>query len=209
MALTIKTRFRIQTHAYIAATYLPALIAGIRSLSPSIVFDLQSITSTSDEHMEKGDTDLIVGAGLKANQQFRQAVFAEDQLCCLVDNRHLELEEWTPANVFNYAHIKMTLLEDHNDPVTIYILRNDLAERQVGLYTETLHMQPSFLADTNLIAFIPLMLARQAAKTNSNLRIMSCPFELPALQVKAIWHKRSENDAIHSWIRSRLLQADE
>lgn len=203
---TIDTHFRIQTHAYIAAIYLPALISRIRRYSPAIVFDLQSINSNYPEQLNKDQSDLIIGAGLSASQEFKQARFAEDTLCCLVDKRHPALQEWTPANIFSYPHIKLTLLEDHNDPVTQYCLNNGFAKRQIGLYTETLHMQVSFLADTDLIAFIPLLLAQQAAK-NQNLKIMTCPFELPALKINGIWHSRHENDAAHTWIRSELLKA--
>jgi DNA-binding transcriptional LysR family regulator len=203
---TIDTHFRIQTHAYIAAIYLPALISRIRRYSPGIVFDLQSITSTYSEQLNKDQSDLIIGAGFSASQQFKQARFAEDTLCCLVDKRHPALREWTPANIFNYPHIKLTLLEDRDDPVTQYCLNNGHGKRQIGLYTETLHMQVSFLAGTNLIAFVPMLLAQQAAKIHK-LKIMTCPFELPALNINGIWHSRHENDTAHTWIRSELLKA--
>jgi len=202
---TISTRFRIQTHGYIAATYLPPLIERIRRIAPGIIFDLQSIRSSSYTLLEKDQSDLVIGAGLSAKQQLRQELFVEDDLCCLLDKKHPALKEWTPANVFNYPHIKLTLLEDHNDPVSIYGRNNGHGERQIGLYTETLHIQPSFLANTDLIAFIPMTLARQAAK-NINLKIMACPFELPGLRAKGIWHERSDHDAVHTWIRSQLLQ---
>jgi DNA-binding transcriptional LysR family regulator len=203
---TIETHFRIQTHAYISAIYLPALISRIRRYSPGIVFELQSITSTYSEQLTNDQSDLIIGAGFSAGQQFKQARFAEDTLCCLVDRRHPALQEWTPANIFNFPHIKMTLLEDRHDPVTQYGLKNGHAKRKIGLYTETLHMQKSFLPDTDLIAFVPMMLAQQAAKTHK-LKIMTCPFELPVLKINGIWHSRHENDAAHTWIRSELLKA--
>lgn len=205
----INIRFRIQTHGYIATAYLPALISRIRCISPGIIFDLKSITPSCYQHLERNLSDLIIGAGIGASQEFRQALFIEDGLCCLVDKRHPALQEWTPANVINYPHIKLTLLEDRHDPVTMYYRKNGYGERQIGLYTESLNMQPSFLPDTNLIAFIPATLAQQAVTKNNSLKAMPCPFNLPELSVKGIWHERSENDTVHTWIRSELLQANQ
>ena len=202
----VNKRFRIQTHSYIAATYMPVLLAKIQRISPHLVFDLQSINQASYEQLDSGKTDMIIGAGLDARERFGQALFIEDELLCLLDKRHPALQEWTAENIFNYPHVKLTLLEDHNDPVTIYGHKNGFAQRQIGLYTETLHIQSAFLAGTELIAFIPATLARQAAVNNS-LKIMACPFKLPTLQVKGIWNSRHENDVVHSWIRSQLLQA--
>ena len=142
----INRRFRIRTHSYIAATYLPSLLTRIQQLSTGIVFDLQAITPECYAQLDRDQTDMIIGAGLDADKRLGQALFIEDELCCLLDRKHPVLQEWTAANVFNYRHIKLTLLEDQNDPVTLYSRRNGHGERRIGLYTETLHSSTSIIS---------------------------------------------------------------
>jgi DNA-binding transcriptional LysR family regulator len=198
-------RFRIQTHGYIAATYLPGLISELRRSAPGIVFDIQTITPNCYELLEKDKSDMIIGAGLGADDSFSQALFVDDGLCCLMDENHPVLENWTTENIFNYPHVKLTLLEDHNDPVAVYGMNSGFGRRKIGLYTETLHVQTSLLSDTELIAFIPTTLAKQAAKIYG-LKFKECPFDLPKLKIMGIWHQRYENDVLHKWIRKLFFQ---
>lgn len=200
----IKSRFRIQTHDYIAASYLPELLAPIRRKAPGVIFEFQNISPSCYEMLQQGKSDLIIGAGLNAGKHFEKALFVEDELCCLLDKKHPALKQWTAERVFDYPHIKMTLLQEYQDPVSIYCKQHLQRVRNIGMYTEALHLQPAFLPGTELIAFVPRNLAVQTAK-HYRLQIMACPFDLPKLSVRGIWHERHNRDPASSWIRAQLL----
>lgn len=199
----IKTRFRIQTHGYISIAYFPKILRELRLLSPGLTFEIQNITRSCYDLLDDDQVDMIVGSGLGAGQHHRQAPFTNDDLCCLLDANHPALKDWSAENIFGYPHVKLTLLDDKIDPVTRFAKTVGENKRDIGLYTDTLHIQAAFLTDTELIAFVPRRLASLAAKS-FDLKIAECPFELPTLHVKSIWHPRSENDPTHYWIRSQF-----
>ena len=85
-------------------------------------------------------------------------------------------------------------------------LQRMMQEWDVKLEKMELHLQPAMLSGTSLIAFLPISLARQGQKS-FGLTIKPCPFELPKLSLKSLWHERNQNDPVHQWVRETLTES--
>jgi DNA-binding transcriptional LysR family regulator len=61
----------------------------------------------------------------------------------------------------------------------------------------------SVLANTDLVAMLPLRLVRSA----SGLRVVQPPVEVPGYEMAMFWHERSHRDPAHQWLRERIAAA--
>ncbi len=78
------------------------------------------LDSNSYSKLDNGELDMIIGSGIKANPRFKQKRLVNEELVGLVDNRHPVLENWSSDALFSYPHIKSSLIDDKDDPVTLY-----------------------------------------------------------------------------------------
>ncbi|MGF1757222.1 LysR family transcriptional regulator [Photobacterium sagamiensis] len=202
----VHTHFRIQTHDFIVASYLSKAFSAINYEAPNIVIDVQILDKKAYEKLDDGKLDMIIGAGLKANPRFMQKRLIDEALVCLLDKHNPVLNNWTSEAIFRYPHIKSSLLDDQDDPVSQYGKSEGLPERKIGLYAETLNLQLALLPNTQLIAFLPESIARQGEQLYG-LEVKRCPFTLPDVTIRGMWHERHQNDQVHKWIRDKISDA--
>lgn len=77
--------------------------------------------------------------------------------------------------------------------------------RKFSFYTDDMLTHAVVLKDSQLIATLPLSLAKAESEQYGHI-IMSCPVELSIIPIKGIWHERSQNDQTHQWVREQLAQ---
>jgi len=191
---------KIMTHEFIATSYLAEIFAKIRQQAPLVKFDVQTYNEHCYELLSDGKIDLVIAAGLNASKQFSTELFRTERLMCLVDQHHPAINDWSIEQVFSFDHIKFKQLEEKYDPVSGFAKRSDRFTRNIGMFTDSLDVQPSLLVHSKLIAFLPESLANQGA-TNFKLKILPCPFELPQLSINSIWHSSKTDNTKHTWLR--------
>ena len=204
-------QFSLQTHDFISATHLPKVFADIRQKAPGIIFDITTITDNTYSQLESGKVDLVIGAGIQAKSKFMQRGLCEEELVCVVDKNHPALSNWGIKTLFEFPHIKLSVLDERDDPISQYAKLNQIgskkiAPRKIGLHTQTLHMQPYVISGTQLIAFVPKSVADIGVKL-FGLTIKPIPFDIPPLPIKAIWHERNQHNPLHQWIRNTLAES--
>lgn len=64
---------------------------------------------------------------------------------------------------------------------------------------------PPMLAATDMVATLPLSLARRAAE-EGRLAVLDLPYEPLAVQVEAVWHQRADRDAGLQWLIAELAE---
>lgn len=199
----VEARFRIQTHDFIVASYLSKAFNIINQAAPNIIIDVQPLAKNADEQLDNGQLDMLIGSGAQTNPRFKQKCFTDEALVCLVDKDNPVLRNWSAEAVFNATHIKLSLLDAQDDPVTQYGKDNGFPERKIGLYTESLNLQLSLIPNSKLIAFMPESIAQQGHKLYG-LELKNSPFPLPKLTIRGVWHQRHQKDQLHKWIRDTI-----
>jgi len=198
--------FRIQTHDFIVASYLSKAFQTINYEAPNIIIDVQVLDNNAYEKLDSGKLDMIIGAGLKANPRFMQKRLIDEALVCLLDKHNPVLNNWNPEAIFRSPHIKSSLLDEQDDPVSQYGKSMGLPERKIGLYAESLNLQLALLPNSKLIAFLPESIAGQGSKLYG-LELKTCPFTLPTLTIRGMWHERHQKDLVHKWVRDKISNA--
>ena len=203
-----EVKLTIQTHDFILSTFFPELINRVRKSAPNMTLDIGYINSTSYRDLDQGTVDFLIGSGLKATPKLLQRKLTEEPIVCVMDSNHPLVDSLDETTVFDYPHIKFKLLSERDDPVSAYAASKDDLCRKVRLNTESLGIQIHQIAGTDLIAFLPLSIAKQGA-LQYGLHIEASPFDLVDVPVLAIWHERQQNNPLHQWFREQLVEVFE
>lgn len=200
----IDTRFRLQAHSFIVAGYLTPFFNQIHQFAPNLIFETHAITEFSYQQLNKGEVDLIISAGHQAPSNLMQRRIVEEDRVCLVDKNHPAIKDWGIDNFLKYPHIKNTLLDGKQDPLSYELGKLSLPSRKISFYADDMLTHAVVLKDSELIATLPRSLAENGSKEYGHV-ILDCPFDLPRITVKAIWHQRSQNEQMHRWLREQLV----
>ena len=198
---SLNATVKIMTHDFIATNYLAEILTEIRLQAPLINFDVQSYSPNCYELLSDGKVDIVLAAGLNANKQFFIKEFRTETLVCLVDQNHPAIDHWSIEKMYDFEHIKFNKLEDKNDPVQMFAKKNPQVSSTIGLYTDSLEIQPSLLAKSELIAFLPESIAQKGAK-DFGLKVLPFPFQVPSLTINSVWHRSKNDNTKHAWLRS-------
>ncbi|PKH07443.1 LysR family transcriptional regulator [Moritella sp. Urea-trap-13] len=202
----IHARFRIQTHDFIVAAYLAKAIRAINTEAPHVIMDIQMMSQTGYDDLDIGKLDMIIGTGVKAKPRFMQKRLTDETVVCLLDKDNPVLHSWNAESLFQCSHIKSSLLDEQHDSVSQFGITAGMPARKIGLYAETLNLQLALLANTQLISFLPQSMAVQG-QTLYGLAVKACPFPLPKVTIRGVWHERHQNDLLHKWVRDKISDA--
>jgi DNA-binding transcriptional LysR family regulator len=65
---------------------------------------------------------------------------------------------------------------------------------------------PMLLRETDMLCIVPSPLADEFARSTAVAR-SDLPYDVPAAAVRAVWHRRHDDDAGHRWLRGLVAQA--
>jgi len=199
-------RLVIHTHDFIVSGYLAKRLANLYRAAPNLNVELAELNDESYQQLEVGKVDLILAAGLGVSPHHRQRHLFDDEIVCICDAGH-PLCELSPAEVFfDFPHVQLKMLENIGDPISSYARKNGL-NRIINIQTDTLNIQPGLLQNTQLLAFVPKVLADQVCITGT-LRFLRLPFDSEPITVRGFWHDRHQNDAAMMWFRNLILQPE-
>jgi DNA-binding transcriptional LysR family regulator len=192
--------FRILATDYASLVLVQPLMAALANEAPNVRIHLQPRAIT--EHaalLQRSEIDLAIipseqahAAGLPNETLFTDRFVA----AVWRDNRDVK-EPLTFAQLARLPYLSYNV--GPVDP----LLRELGHGRAPDTLVESFVLGPLLLRGTQQITFIQERLAHRLAAT-AELRLLTPPFESPALIETMTWHPRSDNDPAHSWLRARL-----
>lgn len=204
--LSRNERLHIFTTDYLEQTLLPGLLPRLRAQAPGVTLITHNTRGQLPrEELEKGSCDLAIAGFFDElpDTLRQQRLFSEDFV--VLASRHnprlsgqLGLQEFLDCE-----HILTTLTGDLHGRV-------DRALEARGLRRRIAAGLSSFLAPTRLIrdtAFLLTCLrsvAEEAAQRDPELQIYPSPIDLPRVEVKQIWHERTDADPLRRWFRQQI-----
>ena len=194
--------FRLSMSDYSETILLPALVEALHDQAPGVQIEVLSTAAFQPQHaLEGGHIDLLIG-----NQDVGAGVFQEelfvDEFVCLVSALHSAIgRRMTLDQYVKHAHV-LFAPQGRGDRLLDEALKKQRIERQVALRVPHIQSIPLILSKTPYIVTIPAKFA--AASKLADLRLLTPPMELPALQVMQYWHQAVHQDPAHQWLR-RLI----
>lgn len=178
---------------------LPQLLAHVRAQAPGIALEAERIDATTAQRLESGTADLALGLIPELGAgYYQQTLFAQDWVC-LAGRAHPRIgETLTLADYCAEAHVG--IISGTGQGLLQEALAEQRIERRIVLKLSGFLGLGTILAATDLIATLP----RQTAETLAGageLRVLPCPFPIPAFTVKQHWHARYHHDPANRWLR--------
>jgi DNA-binding transcriptional LysR family regulator len=199
--------FRIATNDFAASMLLPALCARLRAQAPGIdVRVLAADEQRSRMLLERAECDLAIAPFESFDPRFlRQEIMPHAGFLCVMRKDHPLAG--TPLTLDRFAATPQVLVSQIGD--TIGFVDSILAEhglkRRVAVTVPHFLVAPLVVATTDLIATLPIRLARAFAAM-ADLIAVEPPFAQRHFPLAMLWTERTAGDPGHRWLRATLVE---
>jgi DNA-binding transcriptional LysR family regulator len=186
-------------------TLLPRLLAELRDQAPNARLGALPISEAAEFLLQSGEADLALGRIPALEAGFYQQTLYSQDFVCLVRLRGARMK-LTVADYEKAAHVAIA------GGTAVDLLTTALTElaisRRVVLELPGFLGLGTVIAHSDLMATLPRHIGDTLAAANS-LRVLECPFPIPAFPIKQHWHSRYHHDPANQWLRTtcaRLFQ---
>lgn len=193
--------FRILATDYACLVLVQPLMAALATEAPNVRIHLQPRAITEHAALpQRSEIDLAIipsehahAAGLP-----NETLFTDRFVAAAWRHNRDVTEPLTFAQLERLPYLSYSI-----GPIDA-LLRELGHPRAPDTLVESFVLGPLLIRGTRQVTFLQQRLAHRLASA-AQLRLLTPPFESPALVETMAWHPRSGNDPAHSWLRARLL----
>ncbi len=189
---------------YVEYVVLPPLIKHLSKIGPDIRIRLKRFNpETVEEHLERRDLDLVIRLRQESGKRLQAVHFIHENPVVLLRSNHPEVgEAITSGQYCSLRHVVIDSFETVSR-VNNFWKEQDM-QRNVALRSPNFLSAPLILAESDMIATLPLKIARMFTR-GGRLRIVSCPLPVGEFVMEMVWHSLLEKDPAQVWFREQLL----
>ena len=199
--------FRLIVIDYIDLLLMPHVMQRLRVEAPGLRIEmLQPRPQRFGDMMAAGELDLALSYFPSPPDFLKSRRLFSDRFVALCGAGHPALQRSFDAAAFcALPHVTV-----EPEAAQIYNVLIDDTLEPMGLKRNVRMVKPSFLAlpflleTTDLVACIPARLARRMARM-ARVEPFDIPFDLPAFEVRMLWHPRTQKSAAQEWLRSLVV----
>jgi DNA-binding transcriptional LysR family regulator len=204
---TSRATYKIAISDYVSLLLMPALMDQVLKEAPGV----RVTTSASDarrlrEWLEEGECHISIGYYSDLADGMHSSDLLAEQVCCIAREGHPVLRGRVALE--QYIEQPHVLMVGGTHSATFEVMIDDALKalglsRRIVMRVPSLLVIPAVVAGSDMIATIPLRLAR-TCRENMPLQIIELPFEVPAYSLSIVWHERTQNDAAQRWLRQKI-----
>lgn len=188
-------------------THLKILFKRLKIIAPGIrVKYSYPNVATFFEDMESAKVDLSFGVNTPKLSHFSyENIYSEGLVCLIKNNNQTPIKRLTLKKYLEMDHILVAPLGGNTGPVDDYLDKIKLT-RKVSAIVQNFALVPFYLLERDLIFTSPKALAKEFIK-QFDLKLYKVPLDLPEFNVEMIWHKRTQNNDAHVWLRQMIKES--
>jgi len=183
------------------ALVLPKLIPLFAEEAPHV--SLQSYYVKRNElvrNLARGELDFAVDVPVVEDPQLSHQSLMKDDYVCVLRHGHPALQEvLTLEGFLQMQHIHVSSRRKGLGQVDLALLKLDV-ERTIKLRVQHYRVAAAIVNSTEFALCLPRFLAEKY-----DLAIMPLPFAVPQLDLHLYWHRQSDSDSAHRWMRESLI----
>lgn len=183
------------------AFILPKLIPHFNANAPHV--SLQSYYVKRGEilrYLARGELDFAVDVGLIDDPQLCHQSLIQDEYVCAVRRGHPVLQEdFTLERFLSLQHIHVSSRRKGLGLIDLALLKQGV-EREIKLRVQHYRVAAIIAGSTDLAVSIPRFLA-----LNYDVEILPLPVDVEPLDYRLYWHRQSDSDGSHLWLRNALI----
>ncbi|MFC4277309.1 LysR family transcriptional regulator [Achromobacter aloeverae] len=190
---------------YMQFTLLPRVLPGLAQDAPHV--HLRVMPARLLHGMSMLDTnhvELLAGYFPDPSPNLRARFLYEEPAVCIVREQHPCLgRRWNLDAYLRYGHVDLAAHTGYFSSAIDRLLQSNNRKRTVAATLSSYMVCPYVVAASDLIATMPLSIARASARQNG-LVLLDPPLKLPPLSVSLYWHERYQDDSGHAWLRQYI-----
>ncbi len=183
------------------ALILPRLFPYFEQQAPHLA--LQSYYTKRHElvrHLSRGELDFAIDVPLIEDTQVsHESLIRDDYVCAMRPDHPLASDPLTLDSYLAMRHIHVSSRRKGLGQVDMSLLKVQ-GERRIQLRVQHYRVAAEVVSGTDLVLTAPRFLASQYS-----LSLRPLPFEVPPLDLHLYWHRQSDSDPSHRWLRESLL----
>ncbi len=184
------------------AVMLPRLFPFFEREAPGV--GLQSYYIKRNElvrQLSRGELDFAIDVPVVEDAQLSHQSLISDHYVCAMRPDHPQARKALDMDTYlSMKHIHVSSRRKGLGQVDLALLRHQ-AERRIHLRVQHYRVAAAVVGETDLVMTVPRFLANQY-----QLRILSLPFDVSPLDLHLYWHRQSDSDQSHRWLREALLK---
>jgi DNA-binding transcriptional LysR family regulator len=188
--------------------FMPTLIAHLQRVAPGVRLVCRQLDrDLYAEALASGAADLALGELPPGQLDLVHQPLMDQPFVCLLGRDHPQVGERLSREEFLAApHLSMTTAGVNIEMRMARALGKDMAQRRVVLQVQHYSVMPLVLAESGLLALVPQRVA-DIFEPMLGLRRVVAPYEIEPVHVSQFWHRRSQHDAGHRWLRQHIAEA--
>lgn len=197
--------FTVAIYENPAAILLPGLIARVMAAAPGARMAFVVPGRDIAERLERGTVDVLVSASdLVGGDLMRRSLF-EDGFVTAQRRGHPRGDGTLDLDTFcGLDHLLISADGGKFHGLVDRALEAVGRTRRVAVSVQGYALVPAILSSSDCVCTMPRRFFRAHAQA---LDLFAPPIELPATQMLALWHPRSQSDQGHTWLREQLYAA--
>ncbi|MDY7231748.1 LysR family transcriptional regulator [Hyalangium rubrum] len=202
---TSTRRFTLGMRDVLEFALLPPLVHDLQQLAPHLGVQSAKIERRRlARQLASGELDLAVDVPMTVGEDVHQQVLFQEELCVAMRpghplaGRRLTVERWLSArHVVVSARASGPVLED-------LAIQHAGVRRDIAVRCQHYYAASHLVATSDHLLTLPRYYGEWFRK-HLMLHLVPVPLPMPALEVTLYWHRNTDGDPGHEWLRERLL----
>lgn len=196
--------FTLGSTDYVEYVVLPSLIKHLSKVGPDICIRLKRFNPEKvEEHLERRDLDLVIRLQQPTGKQLRVAQYINEIPVILLRKNHPEVENSISRDL--YSSLRHVVIDSFEVGSRVQQVWKEFdIHRNVALRSPNFLSAPLILAESDMIATLPLKIARMFTR-GGRLKIIPCPLPVGEFILEMHWHCLLEKDPAQIWFREQLI----
>lgn len=185
---------------------LPIILKHLEKSAPNI--KLRFFTSKNVNAsilLEQGEADMAIGVFPNPDDRFRTYTLLTERYECVMRSDHtLANSKFTLSSFVQAKHLLVSLSGETTDFVDQLLDEKGL-KRNVHLIIAQVVLAPVCIANSNLIGTLTSRMILNS-ELRKKLYAVPIPIEAESKKISAMWHQRNQDNPVHQWLRSLLIE---
>jgi DNA-binding transcriptional LysR family regulator len=204
---TLVRSFTIRSSDYVAGVFGVPLQAIAAREAPQVTLRFADQEKEDVSALREGRIDLDIGVLGDIGPEIRIQTLLRDRFVAVMRKGHPLLKGRLTARRFAAGvHVSASRRGRSRGPIDDALAAQGLS-RQVRFVVPGFDAAMMTAAASDIVAAVPLALARTAAQLGLKIQYRDLPVETAAVSIAQAWHPRFENDAGHRWLRQAVRKA--
>lgn len=196
--------FRIAMSDYGDAVILPKLLDWLNRAAPGVSLSVVPVSELElPTEMRAGHVDLAVGNLGFLQPHMRSARLLDETFVAVVRPDHPRIRDHLTLRQYAATPHVHIMHPSRGDPLVDRELAAQGLERRIAVRVSSFLAVPAIVAESDLIATLPLRLARSFADS-MGLRLLEPPLTLGSVSINQYWHPRTDRDPANTWLREAV-----